>query len=213
MFGFRRANNSGVAPTIKRIAANTAVTYNVGDALVITSGKAALAGSTAKPEYIAAQGGLGLDTLSVYQVNGDQEYETTLAETGAVVVGTKVTLSSSNSIARKRGRNGGIKSGEVRRQKKTMRETLENALKIELSKEKLEELGADIGLMNGETSVLSAIIASTIREAIGGDTKAIQFVRDSIGEQPKTEVVQEVITKDDMALMESLRNSLIDKVM
>lgn len=115
--------------------------------------------------------------------------------------------------ARKRGRNGGIKSGEVRRQKKTMRETLENALKIELSKEKLEELGADIGLMNGETSVLSAIIASTIREAIGGDTKAIQFVRDSIGEQPKTEVVQEVITKDDMALMESLRNSLIDKVM
>ena len=98
MFGFRKMNNSGVAPTIKQIAANTAVTYNVGDALVITSGKAALAGSTAKPEYIAAQGGLGLDTLSVYQVNSDQEYDTVLAETGAVVVGTKVTLSSSNSI-------------------------------------------------------------------------------------------------------------------
>lgn len=98
MFGFRRANNSGVAPTIKQIGANTAVTYHVGDALVITSGKAALAGATAKPEYVAAQGGLGLDTLSAYQVNSDQEYETTLAETGAVVVGTKVTLSSSNSI-------------------------------------------------------------------------------------------------------------------
>lgn len=126
---------------------------------------------------------------------------------------SNLKIIQSTDEARKRGRNGGIKSGEVRRQKKTMRETLENALKIELSKEKLEELGADIGLMNGETSVLSAIIASTIREAIGGDTKAIQFVRDSIGEQPKTEVVQEVITKDDMALMESLRNSLIDKVM
>lgn len=98
MFGFRRANNSGVAPTIKQIAANAAVTYSVGDALVITSGKAALAGATAKPEYIAAQGGLGLDTLSAYQINSDQEYETVLAETGAVVVGTKVTLSSSNSI-------------------------------------------------------------------------------------------------------------------
>ena len=119
----------------------------------------------------------------------------------------------STKEAQERGRLGGIKSGEVRRQKKTMRETLENALKIELSKEKLEELGADIGLMNGETSVLSAIVASTIREAIGGDSKSIQFIRDSIGEQPKTEVVQEVITKDDMALMESLRNSLIDKVM
>ena len=122
-------------------------------------------------------------------------------------------LVKTSEEARKRGRNGGLKSAEVRKTKKTMRETLENALKIELSKEKLEELGADIGLMNGETSVLSAIIASTIREAINGDTKAIQFVRDSIGEQPKTEVVQEVITKDDMALMESLRDSLIDKVM
>lgn len=119
----------------------------------------------------------------------------------------------STDEARKRGRNGGIKSGEVRRQKKTMRETLENALKIELSAEKLEELGAETGLMNGDMTVLSAIIASTIREAIGGDTKAIQFVRDSIGEQPKTEVVQEVITKDDTELMDSLRNSLLDKVM
>ena len=48
MFKFRRMNNSGVAPTIKQVAANTAVTYAVGDALVITSGVLALAGSTAK---------------------------------------------------------------------------------------------------------------------------------------------------------------------
>lgn len=98
MFGFRRANNSGVAPTIKQVAANTAVTYAVGDALVITSGKLALAGSTDKPEYIAAQGGLGLDTLSVYQVNGDQEYETTLTGSGTLVVGSKVTLSSAKEV-------------------------------------------------------------------------------------------------------------------
>ena len=91
-----------------------------------------------------------------------------------------------------------------------MRETLENALKIELSPEKLEELGADISLMNGETSVLSAIIASTIREAINGDTKAIQFVRDSIGEQPvaKTENVTEVITKDDTEMIANLTKAL-----
>lgn len=98
MFKFRRMNNSGVAPTIKQIDANTAVTYNVGDALVLTSGKLAPAGATDSPEYIAAQGGLGLDTLSVYQVNGDQEYETVLAATGTVAIGSKVTLSSANSI-------------------------------------------------------------------------------------------------------------------
>ena len=98
MFGFRRANNSGVAPTIKQVAANTAVTYAIGDALVMDSGKLALAGSTAKPEYIAAQGGLGLSELSVYQINGDQEYETTLTGSGTLVAGTKVTLSSSKEV-------------------------------------------------------------------------------------------------------------------
>jgi hypothetical protein len=113
--------------------------------------------------------------------------------------------------ARERGRKGGIKSGEVRKAKKTMRETLENALRIELSPAKLAELGAETSLMNGETSVLSAIIASTIREAINGDTKAIQFVRDSIGEQPvnKSEVTQEIVTKEDTDLMDNLRKSLI----
>ena len=121
----------------------------------------------------------------------------------------------SEEEAKKRGRNGGIKSGEARRQKKTMRETLENALKIELSTEKLEELGADISLMSGDNSVLSAIIASTIREAINGDTKAIQFVRDSIGEKPVDELhaVNETITKEDTDMMKDLRDSLISKVM
>lgn len=110
--------------------------------------------------------------------------------------------------AKKRGSIGGKKSGEVRRQKKTMRETLQDALQIELSNDKLQELGADISLLNGQNTVLSAIIASTIREAINGDTKAIQFVRDSIGEQPKQEIVQEVITKEDIELIDDLKDLL-----
>ena len=95
MFGFRRSNNTGVlAPTIKQVAANTAVTYAVGDALVLTSGKLAKAGATVAPEYISAQGGLGKNVLSVYQVEPNQEWETTLSTAGELVVGSKVTLSS-----------------------------------------------------------------------------------------------------------------------
>jgi hypothetical protein len=94
MFGYRRTNNSGVAPTIKQVAANTAVTYAVGDALVLTSGKLAKAGATVKPEYISAEKASGKDVLSVYQVESNQEYETTLSTAGELVVGTKVTLSS-----------------------------------------------------------------------------------------------------------------------
>lgn len=114
----------------------------------------------------------------------------------------------SSQEAKRRGSIGGKKSGEARRQKKTMRETLQDALQIELSADKLEELGADRSLLNGQNTVLSAIIASTIREAINGDTKAIQFVRDSIGEQPKQEIVQEVITKEDIELIDDLKTLL-----
>lgn len=98
MFGFRRANNSGVAPTIKQVAANSAVTYAVGDALVLTSGKLAKAGATVKPEYISAEKASGKDVLSVYQVESNQEYETTLSTAGTLVVGTKVTLSSASEV-------------------------------------------------------------------------------------------------------------------
>lgn len=94
MFGFRRANNSGVAPTIKQVAANSAVTYAVGDALVLTSGKLAKAGATVKPEYISAEKAYGKDVLSVYQVESNQEYETVLSTGGTLAVGDKVTLSS-----------------------------------------------------------------------------------------------------------------------
>ena len=97
MFGFRRSNNTGVlAPTIKQVAANTAVTYAVGDALVLTSGKLAKAGATVAPEYISAQGGLGKDVLSVYQVEPNQEWETTLSTAGSLVVGAKYTLSDTS---------------------------------------------------------------------------------------------------------------------
>ena len=97
MFGFRRSNNNGVlAPTIKQVAANTAVTYAVGDALVLTSGKLAKAGATASPEYISAEKASGKDVLSVYPVDGNQEWETTLSTAGELVVGSKVTLSSTS---------------------------------------------------------------------------------------------------------------------
>lgn len=99
MFSFRRSNNTAVlAPTIKQVAANTGVSYEVGDALIITSGKLAKAGATDKPAYISAQKAEGVEVLSVNQVESNQEWETTLSTAGSLVVGTKVTLSSANEV-------------------------------------------------------------------------------------------------------------------
>lgn len=98
MFGFNRANNNYAAPTTKQVAANTSVEYAVGDALVVTAGKLAKAGATEKPEYISAEKATNKDVLSVYQVESNQEWETTLSTNGTLVVGSKVTLSSANEV-------------------------------------------------------------------------------------------------------------------
>jgi len=98
MFGFHRANNNYAAPTTKQVAANTSVAYEVGDALIMTAGKLAKAGSTDKPEYISAEKATGADELSVYQVESNQEWKTTLSTAGTLTVGAKVTLSSATEV-------------------------------------------------------------------------------------------------------------------
>ena len=74
--------------------------------------------------------------------------------------------------ARERGRNGGIKSGEVRREKKLFKEAIER------------KLGASID------SIISAMIA----KASDGDVSASTFLRDTIGEKPTDKVQADVNT-------------------
>jgi hypothetical protein len=116
----------------------------------------------------------------------------------------------STEEAQRRGRNGGKKSGEVRRQRKTMRESILAMLEKEISPEKLAEYGLDSADMSDNT-YQSALIASMLREALNGSEKALAMVRDTIGEAPtlKTENRTEVITAEDVKVMENFRKSLI----
>lgn len=82
----------------------------------------------------------------------------------------------STSEARKRGRQGGIKSGEARRARKTMREVLDYLLKKEITNSK------------GEKAVtIEAICVAQISQALKGNTKAFKEIRDTIGEMPVQE--------------------------
>lgn len=76
----------------------------------------------------------------------------------------------SKEEARERGRAGGIKSGEVRREKKLFKETIE------------KKLGASIDSM----------IDSMITQAKCGNVQAITFLRDTIGEKPSDKIEAEV---------------------
>jgi len=70
--------------------------------------------------------------------------------------------------AREKGRIGGIKSGESRRQRKTLREEL-----LAL-------------LSKGDTQ--ERISLAQLEKALNGDTKAFEVIRDTIGEKPTDKV-------------------------
>lgn len=79
-------------------------------------------------------------------------------------------------------RKAGKKSGEKRRELKTMREMLNYLLSKDITNNK------------GETATtLEAVMVAQIKEALKGNTRAIQFIRDTIGEMPK--MVHEVENK------------------
>ena len=80
--------------------------------------------------------------------------------------------------ARELGREGGKKSGEARRARKTLREEL------------LALLTQDITDKNGrQMKTQTAISASMIKQALSGSTKAYEIIRDTIGEKPIDKVM------------------------
>lgn len=92
------------------------------------------------------------------------------------------------SEARERGKKGGIASGEKRREKKAMKETLETLLQMPLKSGKAVDLDEikDIAALKGKNiTVQEAIMLAQIQKAIKGDTKAAEYVRDTSGNKLK----------------------------
>lgn len=93
----------------------------------------------------------------------------------------------SQSEARENGRKGGKASGEKRRQLRTMREELE-ALLSETVKDK-----------NGKEGTLQySITAALIKKANGGDVRAYEAIRDTIGQKPIEHVEVAVPDRDEL---------------
>lgn len=93
----------------------------------------------------------------------------------------------SKDEARKRGRAGGIASGKARREKKKMRETLEILLSMPMKNGKfadVESIRNFAALKGKNISVQDAIMIAQIQKAMKGDTKAAEYVRDTIGQKP-----------------------------
>ena len=95
--------------------------------------------------------------------------------------------------ARELGRKGGLKSGEVRRARKTLREELENLL--------VQDITAKDGR---RMQTQTAISASMIKQALAGSTKAYEIIRDTIGEKPIDKVMISEVDPETISEVERL---------
>lgn len=83
--------------------------------------------------------------------------------------------------ARKFGLKGGRASVAARRKKKVLRELLEIAMEQQIE--------------GGEASTAEGIVAALIKRALAGDVKAFEVIRDTLGQNPRIKIDEEITTK------------------
>lgn len=89
-------------------------------------------------------------------------------------------------------RMGGIASGKSRRQKKAFKETLEALLCMSLEDgdgSSVEEIQNFAAVQGQNISVQEAILIAQVQKAMKGDTRAAEYLRDTVGQKPSDNVV------------------------
>ena len=99
---------------------------------------------------------------------------------------TSRTPEERSEIARK----GAEATNKKLKERKTMREQLELLMKLPLSpkQDKLREQIKELGIPDSEINMQMAMNVSMYQQAIKGNTKAYEIVRDTIGEKPIEQV-------------------------
>ena len=86
------------------------------------------------------------------------------------------------SEQRKYASQGGKKSGEVRRQKKAMKDTMKMLLNLNLPESEGKEKLKEMGIEENDLNVQTAILTNQIQRALKGDLDSAKFCRDTSGE-------------------------------
>lgn len=93
-----------------------------------------------------------------------------------------------NSLTEKEQREitskGGKASAKKRRQNKTFKEIINKFLDGQVSDERLKQQMIEFGFADKEVSNKSCTVFALWKEAIKGNTKAFELLRDTIGEKP-----------------------------
>lgn len=105
---------------------------------------------------------------------------------------------TSSDEAKKRGRNGGIKSGQTKRARKQARECMELILKSKVTKEEHIEILSRMGIKEKDQQNIMLLMASLFYKGVStGDSNAIKAVLEISGDldqQQETQAPQINIT-------------------
>lgn len=94
--------------------------------------------------------------------------------------------------AKARGRNGGIKSGEARRAKKSMRETAKALMSMEVVGENNKKNLEAFGIQKGDQNYQTAIVVRLMQKAlVEGDTSAIRLIGELTGDMNRFGLIPE----------------------
>lgn len=92
------------------------------------------------------------------------------------------------NTAREAGRKGAIKANEVKRQKKAMRETLQELLALPIEKGDIDEINNLAEVKGKNITAEQAMCLAMIKKALNGDVSAATFVRDTSGNKVTDDV-------------------------
>lgn len=120
--------------------------------------------------------------------------------------GNKENLKApSTEEARVRGRKGGKASGKARREKKDMRETFLEILDMPMKAGKLSDAKTLEGLLAAKNLRAGQKMALNIlAQALDGDVRAAEFVRDTSGQKPVQQMEVSANAKEASAAFKSL---------
>ena len=85
---------------------------------------------------------------------------------------------------RENARKAGKASAKKRQQNKTFKEIINKFLNGQVTDDKLKEQMVEFGFADNEVSNKSCAVFALWKEAIKGNTKAFELMRDTIGEKP-----------------------------
>lgn len=105
----------------------------------------------------------------------------------------------SEEEAREKGKAGGIASGKARKEKKLLRDTLNDLLKMPLRDgvpDNLEKIASIAGLKGKNITMQETIMLAMLQKAAKGDVRAAEYIRDTIGQKPGMDIFGDEFESD-----------------